>query len=258
MKNKPDEDAEVLLALARANGLKGVRERDAEAHLPLDSAGLSALAQKLEEEGHLRILSFVPFFVVGRESVDYLGRKILPYLSHFHENNPKEKGISLERLKRRFEVPAKVLLLALMTLAHDGKLRQEGREFALADFRRHLPPREEHLLQRLEAVFLEGESRPLTSKDLLERLPVTPQKLQSLLDILIERTRVVACPEGFYVSAVWLDGIIGKVRGLGKKELGVADFKEISGLSRKFAIPLLELLDAMDVTRRGGSSRTVL
>lgn len=60
-----------------------------------------------------------------------------------------------------------------------------------------------------------------------------------------------------YVHSHWLDDIVGKVIALGKKELSVADFKALTWLSRKYAIPLLELLDQMGVTRRKGPTREI-
>ncbi|MBS1226486.1 MAG: Elongation factor SelB, winged helix, partial [Candidatus Aminicenantes bacterium] len=56
----------------------------------------------------------------------------------------------------------------------------------------------------------------------------------------------------------WLDEIVRKIRGSGRRELTVADFKAMTGLSRKYSIPLLELLDSMGVTRRKGSVRDIL
>jgi selenocysteine-specific elongation factor len=40
--------------------------------------------------------------------------------------------------------------------------------------------------------------------------------------------------------------------------LGVGEFKELTGLSRKFAVPLLEYLDAQRITRRVGDDRIIL
>ncbi|NTU51038.1 MAG: hypothetical protein HGA94_01180, partial [Candidatus Aminicenantes bacterium] len=55
-----------------------------------------------------------------------------------------------------------------------------------------------------------------------------------------------------------LDELVLKIRGSKKRELTVADFKAMTGLSRKYSIPLLELLDSMGVTRRKGSVRDIL
>jgi len=51
---------------------------------------------------------------------------------------------------------------------------------------------------------------------------------------------------------------VAKLRASGRRELTVADFKALTGLSRKYAIPLLELLDEMGVTRRKGAVRDIL
>ncbi len=257
MQKKPD-DALALLKLTSEKKLKGVREIDAKIVLSLDHNEIMGLAQKLEGEGKLRILSFSPLFVVSRESLNFLGQKVLHYLSEFHKKNPKEKGVAIDRLEKRFDAPAKVLFLALKALVHEGRLKQDGRVFSLAEFERQLPPREERLLRQIEEMCFGGDLHTVSWKDIQERFPITPPKLRSMVDILIERKKVVESTGGFFIHARWLQEIIGKVRSLGKKELTVADFKAMTGLSRKYAIPLLELLDEMGVTRRSGPAREIL
>jgi selenocysteine-specific elongation factor len=87
---------------------------------------------------------------------------------------------------------------------------------------------------------------------------LTPAKLQKLLDVLVERKRIVQGQDGFYLHSRWLGEIIEKLKLSKKKELSVGDFKRMTGLSRKYAIPLLELLDGMGVTRRKGPVREIL
>jgi selenocysteine-specific elongation factor len=252
-------DAEILRGLAGEKALQGVHEKDITAHLSLGPEELLALAQKLEAEGTLRILSFAPLFCVSRESVDFLGAKIVPHIRDFHAKHPKESGIPFDKLKKRFVVRAKILLLTLKTLVHEGRLRQgDNDEYALPGFVRELPPREEMILAKLESLWLEGGLRAIAFKDIREAQALTPQKLQVLIDILIERKKVVQSKEGFFLHASWLDDVVAKIRANGRKELNVADFKEMTGLSRKFAIPLLELLDEMGVTRRRGATREIL
>ncbi len=251
-------DADLLLGLANDKGLQGVRETDMNELLSLDGEALRELAQKLEADGKLRILSFAPLTCVSRASMDFLGDKILLHIRDFHGKHPTENGITLERLEKRFTSPAKVLRLTLMMLVHEGKLRRDGDEYALPDFVRTLPPREEKILAELETLWLEGGLRAISFNDIRDARHLTPQKLQALVDILIDRKKVVQSKEGFFVHASWLDDVVAKIRATGRKELTVAEFKALTGLSRKFAIPLLELLDEMGVTRRQGASREIL
>ena len=257
MKRRLD-DAEKLLALAYEKGLKGLRENEAKIFLPLNSADLLSLSQKLEEEGRLRILSFSPLLWISRESLDYLSQKILLFLSQYHKKHPKENGVSLEKIKKRFDVPSKILVLTLRTFIHEGRVREDGHAFALAGFRKLLSPREEQLLRNLEEMCFQGDFRVVTLQDIQSQFHLLPQKLQSLLAVLVERRIIAEGKEGFFLHSRWLDDVIAKIRNLGKKELTVAEFKALTGLSRKFAIPLLELLDEMGITRRVGPIREIL
>ncbi len=52
--------------------------------------------------------------------------------------------------------------------------------------------------------------------------------------------------------------MIARLRGSGQKTIDVGEFKEMFGLTRRLAIPLLEHLDATKVTRRVGEKRQIL
>jgi selenocysteine-specific elongation factor len=82
--------------------------------------------------------------------------------------------------------------------------------------------------------------------------------MNKMLTLLTERKKIVLGKNGFILHSRWLDEVIQKIRNSGKRELTVTEFKEMTGLTRKYAIPLLELLDQMGITRRRGSSRDIL
>jgi selenocysteine-specific elongation factor len=62
------------------------------------------------------------------------------------------------------------------------------------------------------------------------------------------------------VDRAALQKLIDDVRGLKARtpRFGVKEFKDLTGLSRKFAVPLLEFLDGQRVTRRVGDERIIL
>ncbi len=258
MKKRPLTDSERLSALVRKKRLKGLRQSEARIHFPFDLSGLISLSQQLEEEGTIRILSFSPLFLVSRDSLDYLCRKLLSHISQYHKKHPDEKGITLDKIRMRFEIPKKILGLAMKTLVSTGRVREEGKAFALSGFQEVLSAREEKLLERLEEMTVQGKFHSVPLKAVQDELHLTSQALEKLLEILIERKKIVQGAEGFFLHSRWLDDIIEKVRGLGQKELTVAEFKAMTGLSRKYAIPILELLDRLGVTRRVGAGREII
>ena len=151
-----------------------------------------------------------------------------------------------------------MLRLALKSLVREGTVSLERQTVRLADFRIPLTPQDEEVLKRLEEMFLKGEFQSVSLEDIRTRFHLSPQKLQTLLAVLTEREKIVEGRDGFIVHSKWLDEIVDRLRESGRRELTVAEFKSMTGLSRKYAIPLLELLDEMGVTRRRGSVRDIL
>ncbi len=95
----------------------------------------------------------------------------------------------------------------------------------------------------------------------LENLPVEPARAQKILQILL-REKVLIKVTGelvFHRTAVArLRELLAKYRKERGDKLPIPVFKEITGITRKYAIPLLEYLDRERVTRRVGDERVIL
>jgi selenocysteine-specific elongation factor len=78
--------------------------------------------------------------------------------------------------------------------------------------------------------------------------------------LLIRQGKVVKVADDFFMHRRTLDEIKSKIRGLKavQKTFSVADFKTQFGVTRKYAIPLLELLDREGITRRTGNERIII
>ena len=86
---------------------------------------------------------------------------------------------------------------------------------------------------------------------------------RQLLQILIDMGIIVSVEGEMFFHQGALNDLIAKLRAYAdnKKEnrsIDVATFKELAGISRKYAIPLLEYLDRRHVTRREGDRRIIL
>ncbi len=249
---------EMLLALAEEQGVHGLREEDLAAIARLSARKVEQLVRDLEADGRIRILSFAPLYLVTRSALGYLEERVLDFVGQYHEKNPGERGAPLEKAKKRFALSEPVLRLAVSGLVRRGKLQAEEDVLRLPAFRIPLRPDEEKTLDELERMCYRGEFYSLSLDEVRARFQLTPSRLQALLAVLAERKKVIQGKDGYYIHAQWLDEVIAKVRAHPGRELAVADFKALTGLSRKFAIPLLELLDEMGVTRRVGPSREIL
>jgi len=252
------DEKDMLLALADEKGFKGLRETDVLAFSKVEPERLEAAAQKLEEEGKARILAFSPLYILSQESFEFLCRRIVEFLAQFHEKHSDARGVEANRIGKRFDLSATVLQLALKHLLKAGEVQVLDDLVALASFKAPLLPQEEDILIDMEKMCYDGKFSRVALDDIRRKFHISISRLQTLLSLLTERKKIVQGKDGFYIHSRWLDEIVNDLRGSGKKELSVADFKAMTGLSRKFAIPLLELLDEMGVTKRRGPGREIL
>jgi hypothetical protein len=151
------DEGDMLDALCRAKGIRGLHEREIHEFCDLNEESLLSLGEKLEQEGRAKILAFSPLFLISRPSFDYLGEKVIAYLEKFHVNHPAQKGVLLERIKNRFGVSEKILLLVIRTLERAGRVRQSGTRLMLPVHQVALSVQEERILKQLEDMSFRGE-----------------------------------------------------------------------------------------------------
>ena len=85
-----------------------------------------------------------------------------------------------------------------------------------------------------------------------------PKVVEGLIGYLAKKGTLVRLPGGWIIARSAVDDVAARLRASGKRSLDVGEFKEMFGLTRRLAIPLLEHLDAIKVTRRVGDRREVI
>lgn len=249
---------EMIYALSEGKGVKGLAAVEIADFAGLPEDDVLRLVQDLETEGGIKILSFTPLFILAESSFSYLCERLLAHIQKQHKDKPHLLGITPKALRARFRLPERVLRLALKILEKEGKIRRWEDRVLPAGHRIEPSREEEQVLADLEQLSLKGELKRVSLDEIRRRFRLSSARLDQLLSVLIERNRIVQGKDGFLIHAQWLDELITQLRALGKNEITIAEFKSLTGLSRKYAIPLLELLDQTGVTRRKGSIREIL
>ncbi|MCX7974733.1 MAG: SelB C-terminal domain-containing protein [Candidatus Aminicenantes bacterium] len=250
---------DMIMVLLRSRGLKGLREKEIVDFCGLESEKLMKLLPEMEQKGLIKILGWRPFLLISRDSLDFLSEQIVAFLKRYHQKHPEALGVSKDKLKKRFRLPRLTLALSLALLKKENKIViHENNQISLSFHEIPLSEEESKILAQLEELCYRGEFRRVSFEELRNRFRLSHRALEKLLGHLVARKKIFQSANGFYLHSYWLEEIIQRLRQSGKKELTIADFKAMTGLSRKYAIPLLELLDKMGITRRKGSSREIL
>jgi selenocysteine-specific elongation factor len=214
---------------------------------------LAALTQqgKIVQAGEIRIAADV--FKKSRESA-------LATLEAFHKANPLVAGISKEELRAKLGLNQTVMEAVLAQLGHDKKVDVSGEQVRLAGRGVELKDDEAKAKAQIEKAFAAAGLKVPLMKEVLASLPVDKARAQKLVTLLLRDRVLVKLADElvFHHSALQqLRQILTEQKATSPK-IDVGKFKDLTGVSRKYAIPLLEYLDRERVTRRVGDERIIL
>jgi selenocysteine-specific elongation factor len=121
-----------------------------------------------------------------------------------------------------------------------------------------LTTEESHLESRIVEIFAAAGLKPPSLGEVGQELGAKPQILDGVVRYLLERGRLARLPGGLVISGSAIEQVGRDLRDSDWDKFSVGDFKDRFGLTRKWAIPILEHLDSTGVTRRLGDQRQVL
>ena len=219
--------------------------------------------QKVSGSGRVRAVSTEPLVLISGKLFEEVRKKILEKVEKFQRENPLLPGIAREDLRASLgkRVRAETFRAALEELAAQKKLDAQGELVKKAGSEITLQPEEAKAKDQIEAAFAAAGLAVPSVKEVLAKLAIEARRAEKLLQMLLrEKNLVRVSPELiFHRQAlarlkVQLDGY-KKSKG---DKISVPVFKEVTGITRKYAIPLLEYLDRERVTRRAGDERVIL
>jgi len=250
--------AQVVEEHLRQAGAAGLRAADLRARTPFGPERLRVLLEELS-----RGQAITPVdreWYVHREASQRLREQTLSLLQAFHAQNPLRGGISREELRSRAgHAQEKVFTQLVSTLEAEGLVRSERDQMRLASHEIRLTPDQQRVVDGLEADFRRAGAAPPSPEEALGRLGVKGTEKHQLFQLLIADRRLVRVKESIFFHSAALQEIQDKlVAHLHlKKDIGPGDVKDLLGISRKYAIPLMEYFDAQRVTVRQGERRVL-
>ncbi len=185
----------------------------------------------------------------------------LDYLKEFHQKNPLQMGAGKEELKSKLppQVDPRLFNHLLSILTEEKKIALEKETVRLASHTISLKEEEKDLRKKIVVLFSRTRLQPPTVKETLAELGVSENELKPVLQLLTKENVLVKVKEDLYFHRQALEELEGKVVDFlqRNKEMTPPQFKDLSQVSRKFAIPLLEHFDGKKLTMRIGDKRVL-
>jgi len=200
--------------------------------------------------------------LVARPAFEELAGRVRATLKEFHRKSPLESGMGREEIRERIfaHLPTDIFRAVIANLVERNEVVAEKDLLRLSSHRVALSPEEQTAKDRLAALFAEAGLQPMPLEDAIAQSGVDAARAQRFAQMLINSGELVRVA-GLVFHRSALDGLRETLRRFKTEHgprLDVTAFKDLTGVSRKYAIPLLEYLDLQRVTRRSGEVREIL
>ena len=202
--------------------------------------------------------------LLAREVYDELKKAVVREIEAHHKGEPLARGLPKETLHDRFFAGAstEVFRESIAQMEKDGAFTSEKEIVKLRGHSRELSPEDAQAKDKLEAAYRNAGVAPPALVDAFKNAGLDNTRGRKILQLMLDSGSLVKVHGDMLFHQESLDALIQKLRAHAvtqpDRSIDVGAFKELAGISRKYAIPLLEYFDRQRVTRREGDRRIVL
>ena len=181
-------------------------------------------------------------------------------LEQFHEKNPLVGGIGREELREQLKASAEVFAAVAAALVREKKMEIAGDSVRLAGRGVAMKDEEAESKKIIEDAFAAAGLKVPALREVIAGLKVDKVRAQKIVTLLLRDKTLIKISEELVFHRGALEQLRRQMAAYraNSAKIDVAQFKEMTGVSRKYAIPLLEYLDRERVTKRVGDAREIL
>jgi selenocysteine-specific elongation factor len=180
-------------------------------------------------------------------------------LKQYHQSFPLKAGMPKEELKTKFarRVDNKLFTLMMNQMVKDNRLVQEGDLVHLAEHKVSLQVDQAEIRHNVLAIYKQSGLQPPFFREIIKKLDIDANQAKDVLGLLVDEGSIIKTKDDLYFYKDAIDQLHQRMVEFmtSQGEMTTPQFKEMTGASRKFVIPLLEYFDAQNVTIRIGDSR---
>lgn len=258
--------AEILMTFEKGNfsdkislkvlqsGLHGISTMTIEGWI---KAEIPAIRESIEILRGKGILFAIEDVLIHKTFFDSFREKVLQTLKDFHAKNPLKPGMPKEELRVKLNIEPR-LFSGLITSLKDVVMEKEI--IRLRTFSTVLSQAEETLKAKILELLQKGGFQPPSKEELSQSLKLDQKHLSDILKLMVKEGSLVRISDSMYLTSPVYHTMIESLKNFfsKKSEITVAEFRDILNTTRKYALPILEYLDANKITLRVGDIRKLL
>jgi selenocysteine-specific elongation factor len=254
---------EEILSTMTERALLGLAHDEIVARTAWTEGEIHDAVGKLTGAGRVKMVSTEPVVLISGRLFEEVSKKILERVEKFQKENSLSPGMPREDLRASLgrRVRTETFRAALEELVARRKLDAQGELVKKAGSEIALLPEEAKAKEQIEAAFASAGLAVPSVKEVLAKLSVEAKRSEKLVQILLREKNLVRVTTELIFHRQALAQLKEQLSAYKKAKgdrISVPVFKELTGITRKYAIPLLEYLDRERVTHRAGDERVIL
>jgi selenocysteine-specific elongation factor len=253
------KEEEVLIHHLASSGMRGMALRELRERVNIPPDRLLKLLGGLKVKGEIVAIDGDEGRLLHHLGYEQLKKKALSYILEFHEKYPLRLGPSKEEVKSKLPktVEAKLFHHMLRELVGLKEVLVEKDKLRLSTHRVSLRDDQERLKNKVERLFAQGGLQSPSIKELASKLSTDDSEVRNVVRLLVEEGVMIKVKEDLYFHTEAVEKLKAQLIQFlrAHHEITTAQFKELTRVSRKYAIPLIEYFDNSKVTIRVGEKR---
>jgi selenocysteine-specific elongation factor len=243
--------SEKIATKVRKSLLRGMGKAEVEGWIKAEVPAITDAVDTLKGQG---VLLQFDELLLHAEAFHGFKRDIMKTLEAFHKQNPMKAGMPKEELRVRMKAEPRLFTKLVSSVE---EVRVEKSLLMLRNFSASLSGEDkERILRALEE---KGFQVPQKS-ELAAELSMNEKQLTDIMKLMNNEGSVTRINDSVYMSTSAYDRMLELLKGHfgAREEMTVAEFRDLLGTTRKYALPLLEYMDSRRITLRVGEVRKLL
>ncbi|MED5578836.1 MAG: selenocysteine-specific translation elongation factor [Nitrospinota bacterium] len=257
---KKGSDRERLKKFIEENGISGTNFSELSGRVPQTIKKIRSEILELQNQQEILIADLDSGLSVEMDQFEKFKKNLENEIKNYHEKNPLKSSAPKEEIRSRLgKINEKIFSMGLDTLKKEGITNEDQTTVKISSHTIVLDNEQELMCKRIENIFLNAKFKPPSLKKLISEEKLTDQKLTEVIQILVGEKKLILLKGELIFHSKSLDDARSELESfiLKNKEITASEFRDLLGISRKFAIPILEHFDIMKITVRVGDKRII-
>lgn len=256
-----DELQEKIFIILERAGFAGISLQRLAFRLGIKAKKIRETLEKLFAEKKAFLLDSEDTTVLSANYFKQLEEIIIKNVTSYHKENPLKSGISKEELKGSMEgdISAKLFNMALVSLNKKGTIISDKDSVRSAKHQVELAGDLDSLRRNIAKTYKDAGLTPPSLNDVLTNLKDQKTKAQSIINLMLKDGDLIKINEELCFWSESLNKLQNDYTQVLMKDgkATPSTFKDLTGLSRKYIIPLMEYFDMNKLTVRVGDHRVL-